>query len=268
MTSITGHSQDVMCSLCGVKSTVTGIDEHHVVHRSMGGTDGVTIMLCRRCHDALHPEKLGGEPRYKLSVTDDRVYLLDNDKIVVDRPRTIPEGFDEGVFVASLQNAPQALRQAAVRFRFLSDDGLVAAGEAMAQVSDVAWELRARLFQTALKRTPWGDKDRVLMDVAKQFGLERAQARREAQLIGWVDAHPEVSSVLDNLPPVEVLRHIQAAQDPEAAAELYVDRKAADPGYTRQQFAAEVNGVERTWCQHNACPECGAGLPHYRKETQ
>ena len=237
MTSITGHSQDVTCALCGVKSTVTGIDEHHVVHRSMGGTDGVTIMLCRRCHNATHPEKVGG-PAYSLALTDNVLYLMLDGRIVVERWLTAPEGWDEGTFVATLQNAPHHLRELAPRFRFLSDDGLVAAGEAMAQVSDVAWELRARLFQTALKRTPWGDKDRVLMDVAKQFGLERAQARREAQLIGWVDAHPEVSSVLDNLPPVEVLRHIQAAQDPEAAAELYVDRKAADPGYTRQQFAA------------------------------
>lgn len=254
-------NQAEYCAICGRSSTqVPEFNDHHVLARSLGGQE--TIRICIDCHNRIHAQ----EWRYKLSVTDDRVYLLDNDKIVVDRPRTIPDGFDEGIFVASLQNAPQALRQAAVRFRFLSDDGLVAAGEAMAQVSDVAWELRARLFQTALKRTPWGDKDRVLMDVAKQFGLERAQARREAQLIGWVDAHPEVSSVLDNLPPVEVLRHIQAAQDPEAAAELYVDRKAADPGYTRQQFAAEVKGVERTWCTHNACPECGAGLPHYRKE--
>lgn len=263
--TITGHSQDVYCSVCGVASTVTGIDEHHVVHRSMGGTDGVTLLLCRRCHNALHPEKVGG-PGYTLSLTNDNLYLLDDHgKVLVERPRSTPEGWDEGVFVAGLQNAPQALRQAAIRFRFLSDDGLIAAGEAMASVSHVAWELRGRLFLTALRRTPWGNRDKVLLDVAKQFGIERAQARREAQLIGWLDEHPEVSSRLDELPPVEALRHIVAAESPVEAAELWGDRKAEDASYSIRQFAAEVKGVERTYCEHNACPVCGAGLPHYSK---
>lgn len=264
MTSITGHSQDVECAICGVKSTVTGIDEHHVIHRSMGGTDGVTLMLCRGCHTKMHSEKNGGD-RYTLSVTQDRVYLLDGDKIIVDRPRRLPADFTEGKFIDELENAPAALRERATKFRFLSDDGLKAAGAALARISDVSWELRARLFQQALLRSPWGSKRAILLDVAKEFGIERAQAYREAQLIGWVEERPDVSSVLDDLPPTEVLLKIKDAPDPVAAAELWVDRKAADPTYTRKQFAAEVAGVEREWCDHRECPTCGAGLPHYRK---
>lgn len=253
-------NQAEWCAICGRSSTqVPEFNDHHVLARSLGGTE--TIRICVACHNAIH----AAEDRFKLSVTWDRVYLLDHGKVIVDRPRHMPEGWSEGEFIQSLQNAPDALKQAAVRFRFLSDDGLVAAGAAMARVSTVAWELRAKLFQQALLRSPWGSKRAILLDVAKEFGIERAQAYREAQLIGWVEERPDVSSVLDDLPPTEVLLKIKDAPDPVAAAELWVDRKAADPTYTRKQFAAEVAGGERAWCDHRECPTCGATLPHYRK---
>ena len=252
-------NQAEWCAICGRSSTqVPEFNDHHVLARSLGGQE--TIRICIDCHNRYHAQ----EDRFKLSVTWDRVYLLEHGKVIVDRPRTLPEGFVEGEFIEALQHTPDVLKQTAARFQFLSDDGLIAAGAAMSRVNDVAWELRAKLFQQALLRSPWGSKDRVLLDVAKEFGLERAQARREAQLIGWVEDRPDVSSVLDDLPPTEVLLRIKDAPDPVQAAELWVERKAEDPSYTRSQFAAEVTGTVREWCEHRECPTCGAGLPHYR----
>jgi len=255
-------NQAEVCAICGRSSTmVPEFNDHHVLARSLGGTE--TIRICVDCHNRIHAQ----EDRFKLSVTKDRVYLLEWDKVIVDRPRHVPEGWSEGEFIQSLQNAPDALKQMAAKFRFLSDDGIIAAGAAFARLHDVEWTLRAKLFQQALLRSPWGSKRAILIDVAREFGLERAQAYREAQLIGWVEENPGVSSVLDDLPPTEVLLKIKDAPDPVAAAELWVDRKAADPTYTRKQFAAEVAGVKREWCDHRECPACKATLPHYRKVT-
>lgn len=278
MTSITGHSQALFCAMCGAASTVKAGDFHHIIHRSAGGGDGPAVYLCRDDHNRLHAEKVGGPTLRAVHIpgeggTGTFVVVDHEGHTIVERPafqvmtdagplEPEPEGWDAGVFVAQLQNAPHQLQQLSGRFRLLRDDELVAAGEALAGLSSVAWELRARLFRLALSRAPWGRKDALLMDVARQFGLERRQAREEAAILGWLDDHPEVEAIVrnphDSLPSKEVLKVFMAAEDPAAAAELY------DNDMTARQLSDAVKGVVREWCEHNECV-CGAHIPHYRK---
>lgn len=56
-------SRDKCCAVCGETS---GLEVHHVIYRSKGGTDdmGNLVTLCKSCH----AEKHKGEPIYRLMV--------------------------------------------------------------------------------------------------------------------------------------------------------------------------------------------------------
>ena len=57
--------QDVwFCEYCGVCRPINnGLEIHHIVYRSQGGTDDIENIccLCRACHNAAHAEKLTGK---------------------------------------------------------------------------------------------------------------------------------------------------------------------------------------------------------------
>jgi hypothetical protein len=48
------------CRVCGPVSDGTGLDRHHVVYRSLGGTNKREnlVNLCRSCHDAVHAKRV------------------------------------------------------------------------------------------------------------------------------------------------------------------------------------------------------------------
>lgn len=276
VTTITGHSQALLCALCGTASTVRGGDYHHIVHRSMGGLHDPAVYLCRTCHDALHAEKHGGATWRGLYIPGEggtgTFKAVDRDgHTIVERPawhvmtedgplEQPPPHWDAGAFLQALDSAPDALMLLSGSFRLLHDDELVAAGEALGKVSHVAWQLRARLFRLALLRSPWGQKGALLIDLARRFGLGHAAAYREAALIAWVDEHPIVYSVDDLLPPVAALTVISRADDPVAAAALWEER-AAEGDTNVRRFKAEVAGDTEEWC---ACPTCGTRVPKGR----
>ena len=254
--------QDLPCAICG---TLGDPDTHHVVHRSMGGADGPTLSLCRRCHDNAHPEKQGSG--WTLSLSDDVLYVLDGDTILVERPLTFPEGWDEGLFIAQLSQAPRQLQDLSAGFRFLSDEGIRAAAEALGELVQVGWVLRARLFRTALLRTPYGGKADKLREIARLFGLERSQAYKEARAIELAEKY-EVVHDMDKLTPDAILL-AETSGDPEAAMTLLLDRRVANPAYSMSQFKEELKrdnldslNPTPAWC---VCPTCGRR--HVEAET-
>ena len=229
----------------------------------MGGTDGPTLNLCRRCHQMSHKEKQG--TGWTLSMTDNVLYVLDGDTILVERPLTVPEGWDEGLFIAQLQAAPQQLKDLSAGFRFLSDEGIRSAAETLGELSQVSWALRARLFRTALLRTPYGGKNEKLREIARLFGLERSQAYKEAKAIELAERH-EVVHDLDNLSADAILL-AETAGDPVAALSLLVDRRVENPAYSMVDFREDLKrgttAMQAPPARH-ACPDCGQ--PHIIKE--
>lgn len=279
-------NQDEWCPICGRTSTmIPEFNDHHMIPRSLGGT--VKIRICVECHnktEGYRPIRTIYVPRPDGETKGFGQFVVVDFEghTIVSRPafhvmtdhgplEAPPEGWDVPTFLATLQNTPQHLEALAGRFTLLRDDELVSAGEALGRLSHVAWHLRAKLFHLALKRTPWGRKDKLLLDVARQFGLELREARQEAAIVGWLDEHPAIMQKMheldDELPPREALRVIMKAQDPEAATDLWQEAYAGQGGV--QAFRAEVEtGAPAVYCMVRVCPDCGGNLlPHIKKET-
>ena len=92
------------CALCG--SSVTGTDLHHFEWRSHGGSDDDSnlIPLDRRCHELIHRQGA------QLGRTPDYLFLLDNTGEIIVQRWIPPADWDQGVFVAELE---QAIRESA-----------------------------------------------------------------------------------------------------------------------------------------------------------
>ena len=133
------------CQLC--TNPTQGTDLHHIAYRSAGGSDDASnlIEICRRCHDNIH------RGDWQIATTPDGTYVLQNYKAISVRYRP-PAGFDQGAFVKSLDAAPGILEAQAAWFRYLDDDGLVAAGQALYKLHYTGWVVRARLFETEIGR--------------------------------------------------------------------------------------------------------------------
>ena len=248
--------QTRQCSLCGVyQSVIPGHEEHHFIPRSIGGTE--TITLCVRCHNATE-----GSTPWRVGVTDDYVFALDHRGTILVKRWFPPQDFDEGLVVAELQQSPRRLSQLSQYFRYLGDEALAAAAEALYSLGETAWHCRARLFQVAALRTPYGDKNAKLTDLARQFDISHAQARREIQALTAVE---EVVQNLDSLPSPDVILEAVKSGDLQAALDLYQDRKTAG-SYTLAQFRAELKGGPTDGMsappEYHKCPECGQ--PHVR----
>ena len=243
--------QDRTCAVCGIKqSAMPGHEEHHLVARSLGGTE--TITLCVRCHNRTE----GADP-WQVRRSPDATRVYQGDTLLVERYHP-PQGWDQGEFVRRLEAAPDELEMAAAKFRFLDDDGLIAAGQALYRLHYTGWVVRARLFQTAVLRTPYGDKTRKLKELAAQFSIGGRQAWTEIDALGVLDAHPVVR-LAAQVPSPDLLVMAARAPDTEKALELLVDRRAANPGYTRETYRAELAAgkqsldPEPAWCVCNAC---------------
>ena len=249
-------SQDRWCELCSHAAA----EEHHVQHRSMGGTDHAhnLVWLCRPCHDHCHPEKNGGVG-WDIALTPDARYVLEGGKVISVRWFP-PADFDEGAFVANLDAAAPDLERRASWFRWLSDDGLVAAGEALYKLHYTGWVVRARLFETAVLRTPYGTKSQKLRELAKLFSIGGHQAWKEIEALEVLDAHQEVVTHASQVPSPDMLVLAGRQPDPAAAIELLVDRRAANPHYSRITYAQELKAGKTSDdappVMHE-CPDCG-----------
>ena len=255
-------TQDRWCQLCSHAAA----EEHHLQHRSMGGTDHAhnLVLLCRPCHDHCHPEKNGGVG-WEIALTPDARYVLEDGKVISVR-WTPPPDFDEGRFVADLDAATPDLERRAAWFRWLSDDGLVAAGEALYRLHYTGWVVRARLFETAVLRTPYGSKSAKLKELAKLFSIGGSQAWSEVAALEVLDAHAELFQHVGQVPSPDLLVLAGKQPDPVQALELLVDRRSANPHYSRITYAAEIKAGRTS---HDAPPQrttcvCNCGHVHWR----
>lgn len=272
------------CPICGHFFTyMPEFNDHHLLARSLGGT--VTIRICIECHNKTE----GFQPVSTIYVPRPdgethgmgTFFVIDHEgKTIVERPafqvmtssgplEPPPAGWDAPTFIATLQNTPTHLSELSGRFRLLRNDELVSAGEALGRLSHVAWRLRAMLFHLALQRTPWGNREKLLLDIARQFGLELREARTEAKIIGWLEDHPAISAKIaeldEELPPREAMKVIMAAADPESAVELWQTEYAGQRGTATFKSVVET-GQEPDWCGVHDCPHCGAPLQQHRRK--
>ena len=246
------------CEVCDRPAS----DQHHILHRGRGGTDHEHNLLtvCRACHEALHGEK--GGAGWTLARTDDALYVLDAGGTIIVERHTPPAGWDQGAFVARIDQAPHHLSELSAQFRFLDDAGVVAVAEALGLLEQTSWTLRARLFRVALLRTPWGTRGERLHEVSRLFGLEKRQAWKEARALEVLDGHPEIVHGVHNLPSPDAVLLAAAHNEPQKALELLIDRKNVNPSYGPAELRAELRAGNTDSMAappaYHACPECGA----------
>lgn len=255
--------QSRQCELCGVyQSVLPGHEEHHMVARSLGGQD--TLTLCVACHN-----KTEGDKPIKVGRTYDYVFALDHTgKLIFQRWTNPPEGFDAGLLIATLQNSPHELARSSLYFRWLPPDAIPAAAEALYNLTEVAWHCRAKLMHIVTMQTPWGEREAVLADMARQFDMPMRTAYRDIEAFKKVE-EAGLSAKLAELPPAYVI--VEAAKHPEGLAaglDLYQTRRLEGP-YPVEQLRRDVRAghdaeTETEWC-HGACTDCGATLNHRRR---
>lgn len=264
------------CAICGVGTQ--GTDLHHVTYRSAGGSDDPSnlIEIDRRCHEAIH------RGDWHIAVTPEATYVLDTAGTVLSTRWNQPDGFDQGAFVASLDAGSDDLSARSAWFRFLDDDGLIAAGQALYRLHYTGWLVRARLFETALHRTPYGTKSKKLRELASLFNVGGHQAYREAAALEVYEANREVVTHASQVPSPDMLlmalgqapKGEQGKRKPEhpavgEALELLVDRRAVNPAYTREDYRADLAAgrdsmdAPPAYCEC-VCPNCGALAKHRR----
>lgn len=265
-------NQAERCSICGIASSVmaTEMTTHHIQFRSHGGSSKPEnlILLCNKCHATCNAEK-EGQPAWKIAVTEDYLFVLDNLERVIVKRWFPPPGFDEGLFLQQLEQAPRDLREASIRFRYLSDEALAEVARVLSDITSVTWYCLAQLFREAVMRTPYGDKRGKLEAVAATFDLKRSTAYKYIEALEVIEANEEVHD-MDFLPSPDALILIKKASDPGAALTLYVERSVANPNYNTAAFREELGrGVisslvtppryHTVWCE-----ECQRNVPHIR----
>lgn len=259
------ENQTWFCEICGRPAS----EAHHIQHKSMGGGDEAHNLtdLCRPCHNRLHPEKNGGVG-WTVSRGVDGLRVYEGKTLVVARWTPTPEvNWDQGVFLERLESTPDDLEARSSLFRFLDDEGMVAAGNALYRLHYAGWVARARLFRFAVLRTPYGTKTQRLRELANRFSIGGSQAWKEIEAVAIYEEHEELLQPAGQLPSPDMLVLAGRQPDPVKAIELLVDRRAANPHYSRITYAAELlsgatsDDTPPAYCEC-VCPKCGALARH------
>ena len=141
----------------------------------------------------------------------------------------------------------------------------------MYNLHETNWTVRAGLFRVAIRRAPYGEKNKKLEAVARQFDIEKHQAWKEIQALGILEQHEDVVTPASLVPSPDVVLLAEKSGDAEAALTLYVDRKMTNPRYSRNEYREDLKqGADSMspppdWCRE-PCAACGAVHVHLKGE--
>ena len=183
-----------LCLFCN-----TPADPHHIVFKSQGGGEPENIVpLCRRCHTAIHDKGLMLERRTEGQTT---IYELiqparaDEGAVVVAERRVL-EGFNTPEWFNRLLTHQGRLLEMASEVVYLDHEALTAAA---AQVKEFdrksSWWWQANILDAAIKRTPWGDKDALVGEIAAYMGLRKSTGWERLRTL---HAFPDLSGRIEN----------------------------------------------------------------------
>lgn len=112
--------------------------------------------------------------------------------------------------------------------------------EMFRSIRERAWQAQCLVVTEMMRRSRYGDRKAEAVREALGLGSVRTVQYRAA--IGELLTDPEVAATIPVLNGETWYRIGSDAPDPKAALIHAADRKAADPGYSTRQFAAEVRG--------------------------
>jgi hypothetical protein len=252
--------EEAVCEICG---DTRGIEQHHILHRKMGGSKDPVIhdhanliTLCRRCHTALH---VGS---WRLIRLPDGIRVIDKytgEQVMRRRWCTnldVPKLFHLLTLVDdSLTNLVEAVP-------FLNDDQLVDAFASAQTFGKRGWLIQAAILYEAQQRSIHGDGS--LAAIARRFDLSLRQAQKYALV--WkvffkegatqpdgTDASSASAAPAENVNIDAIVLDdpswylIAAAETPDPAQWLAYaqDRKLSDPRYTVAAFRRDISRARR-----------------------
>jgi len=145
------------------------------------------------------------------------------------------------VAVAAIDRAldTEAMEQ---HLKGVPDDDLPVLYETFRSVHERSWQCQCLVVTEMMRRVRWGEGRAESVREALGMGSVRTVQYRAA--VGAMLTDPEVQSAVPVLGGETWFRIATDSPDPKAAIVMAADRKAADPGYSTRQFAAEVRGQD------------------------
>ena len=126
------------------------------------------------------------------------------------------------------------------RLHDVPDELLPSLYELFRSVRERSWKAQCLVVAEMMRRRRYGDRRAEAVREALGLGSVRTVQYRAA--VGTLLADPEIQATEPVLNGETWFRIASDAPDPKAAIIHAADRKAADPGYSTRQFAAEVRG--------------------------
>lgn len=250
--------QDLLCEL----DLQPAPSEHHIMHKSMGGTDHDhnLVRLCSECHSFAHSEKFGGET---LKITKNeyglQVVRQSSGEVLFDRPKP-PKDWNLSLWLSHFREWPQMLRIAAqTRFKYLPEDAMLEVAHILDEFDEENWAAKAKLLQVAMLRIPWGDRTEKFDALLRDLEIKKSQGYKLVAALDYWER--DLSTRLETLPAPDVVLLIKAQNDPERAIALYEQRRAENGRYSKAQFQEDLGrgntGIDPA-PEYHLCPECGA----------
>lgn len=229
------------CEICGA---TRGLDRHHVVPRSMGGSknpvvqDEANLMtLCRQCHRNLH------EGRWRLVRSQEGIRVLDSRSGEEIMRRLYKPGLDIPSLFHLLNLAEDSLSRLLEAMPYISDDQLVEAFAYACSFGKRSWLVQAAILYEAQQRSTYGE--RTLEAIARRFEIGIRQAQKYALV--WkvfFTRQSEGESVnIDAIVLDEPSWYVVAATETKEAEKWLAyaqDRKMEDPRYSVVAFRRDI----------------------------
>jgi hypothetical protein len=242
------------CEICG---DTRRIDQHHILHRKMGGsTDPLihdhanVITLCRRCHTTLH------EGPWLLERLPDGIRVVDKYTSEQVMRRRWNADLDLPALFHVLSLVDRSLTCLVQAVPFFSDEQLVEAFASAQTVGKRGWLIQAAILYEAQQRSIHGDA--TLAAIARRFEISLRQAQKYALVWkvffkdarsgengeeGSVSATPAENVNIDAIVLDDPSWYLVAASEtpePERWLAYAQDRKLEDARYTVAAFRRDI----------------------------
>ena len=256
--------QDIPCAVCSRSAN----EEHHVLHKSMGGSDDAhnLLALCRGCHRNMHGQD--GRVWVIEENSPERLCVTESNHIVMERWHP-GESFSQARFIHQFRALPRYTRIAGNYFRYLDEDAMMEIAEVIGQADAENWQAMAKLLTVAKRRMPYGERSEKFAELVRVFGIRKSKGYKLVAALSFVEDRPELFHGMESaLPSPDAVLLVASNGDPEKAAELLTERVSQNPRYSPAQFREDLR-VERPEEPeyHEVRCECGAVFTHPIRRT-
>jgi hypothetical protein len=220
------------CLYCGQ----AGVEWHHAILRSQGGTDDANLVpLCRRCHERRHAERLsvrrdGGLVTFvdrdtgEITVRRMTPQLSTGPSVAVDEARAVQ------AWLADLIHGDRLSQETNEALRTLYDDLRV--------LKHHTWMAQAAIIHELQSRSSYGDN--MAKHVADALGCSERTVQSRGRIFREIIMNPACAHACEIVQGESFYKEAVSAPDPVKAINWAAERIAGEPGYSVARFREEL----------------------------